>query len=207
MPITNFAELGTAISDFMEFGGATEDTANLITLCEATLNRVVRHHRMIERSTATLDTRLFPVPTDWLETLRFSITAPSSAIRTLELASLDALFDERMADADRASVPRLYAHVGQEFEVWPQPDGEYTAELLYYQKIPALSVSNTTNWLLTLAPDVYLYGALISGHAYVVDDERLPVWTSLFTAAVQELNRASRNARFSGTGLKVRWRT
>ena len=28
------------------------------------------------------------------------------------------------------------------------------------QKIPALSDSNTTNWLLTLSPDVYLFGAL-----------------------------------------------
>ena len=80
-------------------------------------------------------------------------------------------------------------------------------ELLYYQKIPALSASNTTNWLLTAHPDVYLYGALMQSAPYLDDDQRMQVWSTLYGNAVQAVNQESEKARYSGAGMRMRINT
>ena len=46
-----------------------------------------------------------------------------------------------------------------------------SATLYYYQKIPALSGSVTTNWLLAKSPETYLYAALIEGAIYLRDED------------------------------------
>ena len=75
--------------------------------------------------------------------------------------------------------------------------------LHYWRKIPALSDSNTTNWLLTDAPDVYLYGSLMQSAPYLAHDERLAVWAGLYTQATTSLQRSSENAKW-GANLRLR---
>jgi len=77
--------------------------------------------------------------------------------------------------------------------------------LLYYQKVPSLS-SNSDNWLLLEAPDVYLYGALLHSAPYLAEDQRVAVWAQMYSAAVARLNEYSDNARFSGSGLTLKVR-
>jgi len=79
-------------------------------------------------------------------------------------------------------------------------------ELLYYAKVPALSDSNTTNWLLTEAPDIYLYGSLLPSAPYLDEDERATTWAQFYAAAIQQLNQASDQARYSGSGLRLKVR-
>jgi hypothetical protein len=52
------------------------------------------------------------------------------------------------------------------------PDAEYEARLRYRRRIPALSASVATNWLLRKHPDAYLYGALSQALIYFRDDDR-----------------------------------
>jgi hypothetical protein len=54
--------------------------------------------------------------------------------------------------------------------------------------LSALSASNTTNWLLTLAPDLYLYGSLLEAAPYIGNDERIPVWASAVSTVIDQLN-------------------
>ena len=79
-------------------------------------------------------------------------------------------------------------------------------ELLYYQKLDALSDSNSDNWLLLDSPDVYLYGALLHSAPYLAEDQRIAVWAQMYSASVQRLNEVSEDARFSGSGLKLKVR-
>ena len=85
--------------------------------------------------------------------------------------------------------------VGTEIEVYPSPDTSYTGEIIYYSKVPALSDSNTTNWLLTLSPDIYLYGTLIQSAPYLRDDERTAVWATLYTRMVSDMNVSDERSR------------
>jgi hypothetical protein len=77
---------------------------------------------------------------------------------------------------------------------------------LYYQQVPALSDSATGNWLLTAAPDLYLYGALIHSAPYLVEDGRTAVFAQMYGAAVNQLNLQSEASKTSGAGLKLKVR-
>jgi hypothetical protein len=48
-------------------------------------------------------------------------------------------------------------------------------EFLYYQQIPSLA-ANSTNWLMTAHPDVYLFGSMVEAEMFGVNDERMPAW-------------------------------
>jgi len=90
--------------------------------------------------------------------------------------------------------------------LYPTPNATTDFELLYYQKLPALSSSNADNWLLLEAPDVYLYGALLHSAPYLSEDERVGVWAQMYSAAIQRLNQVSEDAMFSGSGLTLKVR-
>jgi hypothetical protein len=100
-----------------------------------------------------------------------------------------------------------YSIVGDTLEVVPVPDASYTAELTYYKKITALSDEDITNWLLSYHPDVYLYGTLMQSAPYLKDDQRIPVWGSLYRQYLADVNASSDKAEFSGGALHMRPRT
>ena len=100
--------------------------------------------------------------------------------------------------------PRFYANIGDTIEVFPTPDAEYQMQLQYYAKTPALSNTNTANWLLTTAPDIYLYGALVQSAPYLNDDARIQTWAALYQSVLDSLQKASDDTRFAGSGLRMR---
>jgi len=106
-----------------------------------------------------------------------------------------------------AGQPMFFTTIGQQFEVLPQPDGSYDAELLYYSKLTPLSDAAPTNWLLTESPDIYLYGTLAQSAPYLKEDERTAIWTSLYEKMVEDMRIADERARIGSSKLKPRIRT
>jgi hypothetical protein len=202
MAITTYAELQSSIANWLNRDDLTAVTPDFISLAEAGINRDLRHYRMINRVDATLDSRYVQMPADWLETVRFGIT--SGTTQRIELISRDDMLEYRQSNNDIAGVPRFYANIGDTIEVFPTPDAEYQMQLQYYAKTPALSDSNVKNWLLSEAPDIYLYGALVQAAPYLNDDARVQTWAALYSAALQSLQKASDDTRFAGSGLRMR---
>jgi hypothetical protein len=205
MAITTYAELQSAVADFLNRDDLTSVIPTFISLAEAQMQRTIRHHKMMETSTFGINSRYTDLPTDWLQTIRLSITGDRTY--RLELASMDDMLQLRQANADTTGRPITFTHIGEQFEVYPSPDGTYEVDFLYYKKIPALSDSNTTNWLLTDHPDVYLYGALLQAAPYLDDDQRIQVWSSFHGSAVQAITQESQKARYSGSGMRMRINT
>ena len=183
--------LKTAIADFLNRDDLTGTIPTFITLAEAQMQRDIRHWRMEQRKTTTFDEGFEELPVDWAETIRLQADD-----KPMELASREEIARWRRSGA--TGRPRYFAHVAGNIELWPRPDGEYQGELLYIARIPALTDADPVNWLLTEAPDAYLYGSLLQSAPYLVEDERTQVWGSLYGAAVQNLNQASDRARHSG---------
>jgi hypothetical protein len=202
MAITTYAELQSSIANWLNRDDLTAVTPDFISLAEAGINRDLRHYRMINRVDATLDSRYVQMPADWLETVRFGIT--SGTTQRIELISRDDMLEYRQNNNDIAGVPRFYANIGDTIEVFPTPDAEYQMQLQYYAKTPALSDSNVKNWLLSEAPDIYLYGALVQAAPYLNDDARVQTWAALYSSAMQSLQKASDDTRFAGSGLRMR---
>ena len=202
MSITNYTQLKSTIAEFLDRDDLTSIIPTFISLAEAQMSREIRHYRMVQRSRAQIDSRYTAIPADWVETIRFNLTEGNTyRINLTSIADMLQLREER---GNEAGTPTHYAHIGASIEVFPNPDAVYEAELMYYEKIPALSDSNASNWLLGIAPDAYLYGALVQSSPYLKDDARMQVFGSLYAGAVRAVNEDNEKARFGGSGLRLR---
>ncbi len=200
--LTTYAGLKAAVSDWLSNEQLTAIVPTFIALAESQINRDVRHWRMENRATSTMTTQYLARPDDWVETIRLKSTG--SGTMPLQYLSGMAMDERRASGENVAGEPRYYRHVETQFEVWPSPSSSVDVELIYFQKLPELSGSNATNWLLLNAPDVYLYGALVAASPYLGDDARVAVWAQMYATSVLKLNEESEKAKYSGSGLSMR---
>ena len=205
MAITTYAELQTAIANFLDRSDLTSIIPTFIDLCEADMSRKIRHWRMEQRSTAELDTQYSALPADFLEPIRLSITGGSTY--TLEMESQAQMSNRRMQNLDTGGRPRYYAMTDGKIEVYPSPDATYELEMVYHAKIPALADDATSNWVLSYHPDAYLYGALIHSAPYLVEDTRTQIWSALYQSAVDGINNEGQSAKYGGSGLRMKIRS
>lgn len=202
MALDTFANLKTAIADHLNRDDLTSYIPDFITLAEAQMQRdLPRHYLRETRTTLTVDGQFESAPADYAGVVRISIQGKH---RPLDLMSLAEMQRNRDMGDDTTGEPLAYAINGGDLEFWPTPDSSYTADLVYIQKITALSDANTSNWVLSSAPDAYLYGALIHSAPFLRDDERIGVWAALYQSAIDGLNRTSEDARHGATGLRMR---
>ena len=204
MAINTFTTLKTAIADFLNRDDLTSSVENFIALAESGINRDIRHWKMEKRSSGqqSAGDEYAQVPADWMETIRFHVT--DNGTSPLNLISRAAMSDKRASNEDATGTPTHYTHADGQFQLYPTPSADTNTELLYYAKTEALSASNSSNWLLLEAPDVYLYGALVHSAPYLGEDERVTVWAQMYAAAIQQLNRTSDKAKYSGSGLTLK---
>lgn len=202
--IADYAELQAAIADFLVRDDLTAALPTFVRLAEARIDRELKHWRQERRSEATLDAQYVTLPSDFLRPIRLQITdTPSNEVKTVSTAQMLQMRQDR---ADIGGRPQYYALTATSLELFPTPDGTYNASLVYYGRVPALSDTNTTNWLLTEAPDVYLYGSLVHTAPYLKDDARLAVWEALFAQGLANLNTSADAARWGGSGLTMKTR-
>ena len=205
MPITTYAELKTNIAEFLNRDDVASISSTFISLAEDDLNLRLRHWRQEKRSTAEIDTQYSAIPADMLEIIRFYTT--SGDTRPLELISQAEMLDRKFRNLNTSGQPAYYAVTAGELEVYPVPDGTYTSELYYYSRIPALSDSNTTNWVLDYYSSAYLYGSLIHSAPYLKDDARIQVWAALYQSAIDAINTESEKAKYGGSGRRMKIRS
>jgi hypothetical protein len=199
MALDTFAGLKATIADYLNRDDLTTIIPSFITLAEAKFNRKLRVRQMIKRAEGQINTAFFAYPSDWLQAKEFVLnTNPTVRLQYIDESYSNELRATRFVAAGR---PLYYTIVGTQLEFTPTPDTTYSAELTYYAKIPALSDSNTSNWLLAYAPDLYLYGALLEATPYLKDDERLAVWGQLYTNSLGDIEVADQRASVSSTPL------
>lgn len=80
-------------------------------------------------------------------------------------------------------------------------------ELTYFQKIPNLDVTTTTNWVLTKAPQIYFRGCLMFMADYVRDDGQLAKHGAALRGLVAGLNGANVMANYARAGMHIRTQT
>jgi len=184
MAISTYSELKSAIADWLNRSDLTSVIPSFIELAEAELTRNLRHRKMIARADATINSEYTQTPLDWFQTQ--TLILETDPVTTLEYLTPEALNAKRAASTANGK-PLFYTMIGTEIQVYPVPSGDHTAEMVYYAKIPSLSDSETTNWLLTLAPDIYLYGSLMQSAPYLQDDNRLSVWNALYQKKIEDI--------------------
>lgn len=199
MALDTFAGLKTTIADYLNRDDLTSIIPSFIALAEAKFNRKLRTRQMVKRANGQIETAFFSYPADWLSSKEFQLnTSPITRLEFVTEAYADQLRSSTFISTGK---PRYYTIVGTQLEFIPTPDATYTAELTYYAKIPALSDSNTSNWLLAYAPDLYLYGALLEATPYLKDDERLATWSQMYINSLGDIEVADQRASVSSTPI------
>jgi len=173
-----YAELKSNIANFLNRSDLTDVIDSFIDSTEAEFNRRLRVKGMIKRATATLDSQYISVPTDWLEAINIQIDGGDFS--PLFQQSIESLDVYRKSNDNVTGQPIYFALVDDTIEFAPTPDGSYTVQLTYYGKIDALSDSNTSNFLSTGYPDAYLYGSLKDASIYLMEDDRVQLFTAQF---------------------------
>lgn len=199
--ITNYATLQSTIADYLNRADLTSQIQTFIQFAEADLNSRLRDRLMIVRAEATSNQEYVQLPADWLEALNLQIVGGMSPLRYITLDESDIVNSTRVLTS-----PSFYSLMNGAIELVPPPAVDVDIEMVYYGKIPALSDAVATNWLLTKAPDVYLYGALTHAAPFLMDDARIQTFGQIYLARVQSLQDESQKSLHSGSPLIARTR-
>ena len=208
--ITDYASLQMAVTEYLARDQDTTLIARIptfIQLAEAKFNRQIFVRQMEQRSTALVniassEPEFISLPADFQSMRRVRLSSVTGK-PCLEFMSGTQIDEYRLGISDIAARPRYFTVFGEEIEIAPTPDTAYTIEMVYRQTIPPLA-SNPTNWLLMLAPDLYLYGALLKSAPYIKEDGRIQTWGLGFTTALNDLNDLGLTSTFNAGPMTVR---
>ncbi|WP_324807220.1 hypothetical protein SH584_11490 [Sphingomonas sp. LY29] len=187
--ITTYDELVSAVGDWLDRDDLATRASTFVQFAEARMNRLLEDPEMEVVSTVIADGDYTALPADFGSMVSISTgDGPLSAVGAVEYAGLNEI----------SGVPRHYVIVDGSIGFAPR-NGTATIRMVYRRRIPALSDSNQTNWLLSLAPDAYLYGALVQAEGFLSEDDRISGWKDMFDEALSEL-RVDANKRKWGSG-------
>lgn len=199
--ITTYTTLQSTIADYLNRADLTAQIPTFIQLAEADMNTRLRTREMIVRAEATSSNEYVQLPSDWVEAINLHIVDGKQPLRFVTLDEADRIVAEKYYTQVIA-----YSLMNGALELVPPPGSDVDIEMIYYGKIPALSAQQATNWLLTKAPDVYLYGSLLHAQPFLMDDQRMPVFATLYNSRIEALNEESMKSTHSGSPLIARAR-
>ena len=213
--ITDLGTLKTAVSQWMNRDDLSSVIPQFIQFAEKQIKQKLRIREMIQYTTVTIaDAQVTPLsgwPTDFVEVIQAQLwNTTRDLLQYLSPAALLA-FDD--GSSGNQGAPKYFSIINnagiEQFTIRPAADtdalsGNGTIQLTYYA-FSDLSSDSDTNIILTKHPEIYLYHALSNSSSYLVDDQRVALWTSLAQSAMTELLAESaatfyagrRNVRFS----------
>lgn len=180
---------------------------SFIQMFEAKMNRTLFTRQMESRSqaqtdpTVTAEPEYIALPPDFQSMRRIRITSETGKPK-LDFRSGTQMDEMRAERADVPGCPRYFSIFGNEIELFPTPAAITTIEMIYRQNLPSLN-ANTTNWLLALAPDAYLFGVLLQSAPYIKQDARIQVWGAAVQSALDDLNALGSNSAFNAGPVQV----
>lgn len=192
MSLSTYSGLKTAIADHLDRDDLTSQIDDFIDIAEARHRREIRIREMIQRATATASARYLALPARYvqMDSLRL-LTDPVTVLTEINVHEMNR---QRLESTGK---PKFFT-VHEEIEFDRTPDDSYTAEMLYYAHFQALSGSNTSNGLLSRAPDCYLYASLVAAEPFLGEDERVQVWEQGYLTARDWLKQSDIRGRRGG---------
>lgn len=187
MAITTYAELQTAVANWLDRGDLTARIPEFIALAEADINSQFSNIRTIESSstlTPVSGSRYIALPTGFREPLNLWLQWVSSA----GVQDMRALTPETMAISTVNSIPVAWCIDGSNvaFDCPNQSSGTDYTFLFRWAGSVALSDSTTTNLILANYPNVYLFGALREAAPYLRDAEAVSFWEGRYMDAIEK---------------------
>lgn len=212
MALGTYTQLQTSILSWLDRANDTALSAvvpDFIALFEANANTEGAIRTQFNRTSTALSTvasqNYVSTPSDYLGTDSLIITRSGSSGYDVAVpyGGAAALYTAYPSAAVATGQPKAFINMTGKLELAPVPDTVYTTTLYYYQKIPALA-TNSTNWLLTNFPQIYLFGSLVASEAFLGASNDISKWGSLYDNAIQKLEGATDRNKYGGSALSVK---
>lgn len=196
--ITDYASLVTAIDDISE-RGTLWDKNQIIGLAEADFRLYFGPHFSREASaTLAFTSGSAALPTGFVRPLALTHTTYGP----LKEASIGYVRERRVWIT--TGIPDCYAVTGSTVEVAPSYTGDLTFD--YEGTLTGLSSSNTTNWLITAAPQAYLAMCMFYGKAKD-EDPLAGSYRAQAISTIDDLVTQSTVAQYGRASTKLRGAT
>lgn len=187
MSISTYAELKTAIANWLARDDLTDYIPDFITLFEATANRRLRVRQQIASTDLTPSGGAASLPSDFLTWRRVAWQGSTP----LELDYADPVWLRSAYPGTESGTPKFFSIEGSNLII--RPTDTTTVQLLYYEKIDALS--GTLNWLFSAHPDLYLFGSLAEAQGFNVDMEKMALWLARRDGIFAEIEKLDMKTR------------
>ena len=196
MTITSYDELKTAITNWFEDRSDLAAYADeFIDLAEAYFSVELRCREMEAVADMTPVANVCTLPSDYLEYRR--VVEKAGLRRPLSFITPDAV---EAHYPDRASGPAChFTIVGSALYIFPLSSNDI--ELTYFQQIPALSATQSTNWLLARSPNLYLHTCLMYAAEFIRDNDKLALETQFVRTFVSKLNDLDARSSYANAGV------
>jgi hypothetical protein len=193
MSLQTYADLTAALTNWLQRSDLAALLPNFVQLFEACANRRLR----VRQQEATVELApgngVAALPPDYLAWRRLTwIGNPRQELAYVEPSWLQAAYPDLPA-----GLPRVFTIEGGNILTMPFDPGNTALELVYFQQIPALA-ANSTNWLISQHPDLYLFGSLTEAQAYTVNAETAALWKARRDELFDEIERLSNKSRGPG---------
>ena len=188
----NYSTLVQNIKDFMEDDGTEFSNAidTFIDFTELKLSRELKIPAIRRRATSTLSIGdpFITMPSDMVSLE--GLHTINSNVRTLLLLRSDEFMMEYWPNRTSTGTPKYYAYFDDDtLYVAPPPSAALGLEISYRRRLPALSSSNTTNWLTDNASDALLYGSLVEAAAFNRNYALQERYLGMYQNAVQNITQ------------------
>jgi hypothetical protein len=197
MAITNYSELKTAVANWLDRSDLTAYVPDYITLAESKLRKDRQVRKIQVRVPFSVSTEKVDVPSDFRQIKSLYHDGPTY-YGPIDIVGEGELAQEKHLNGADSGVPAKAAYVSDQIWFSPEPDATYSLVMTYETSLVALSDSNTTNWLITNHPEIYLYAALVESAPFLKDDARIATWETMLSKALGLLYQNTQRQEFSG---------
>lgn len=208
MAISTYSELKTSIANWLNRSDLTSEiSGDFIKLAEADFNAKLRIRQMEQIDTITVNAETVTVPSGFIG-VRSLYLLLSSTKYPLEYITPSNMFE--INGGSRTGRPRAYTieadNATEQFRFGPSPDTSYTGYLSYYKAIPALSDSNTSNYILASHPAIYLYGSLYHASNFLggIEPNQAQNWLAMYSSALERCENNDRQDSYGNAPLTQR---
>ena len=191
----DYATLQTTIADWVDYDHDDVRLPTFILLAEARMNRHLETLGLTCVGHATGDgvATDFDLPADWSRGRTISVANAALTYAT-------PAYWVSAVNKEAFSVPAIYTLDGSKIRIYAAPGEDVDIRFSYHRKVPPLTDTEPTNWVLINHPDLYVKGALTEAFLSAQDEARAQVYAQEFSRILDEIRRDEWNKRYANTG-------
>lgn len=192
MSFSTYAELQSTIADWLNRTDLETQIQDFIHLAENRISHEVRVPAIEKTILVSVNSEGYStLPSDFLEVK--DVFYDYDPLNRVSLSEIH-------RRADRSGVPEMFARETYRLRFYPIPTGDDSSEfrMIYYYDVGRLTATNTSHILLDLAPELYLYGALVEAADFLGTGQR-DAYEAKYQMAYARIMKHARDSEFAGS--------